>query len=61
MDNEMTILSPEAWQWIAGHAYNDENLEAEMIKQEDDCGRLIDGICELGYQVCALTMYHPIH
>ena len=31
-----------------------------MTKQQEiDCGRLVDGICELGYQSCALTMFRP--
>ncbi len=30
----------------------------KQIVNSDDCKRLEDGQCELGFQVCALTMYH---
>ena len=26
---------------------------------EEDCTRLVNGICELGYQACSLTPYSP--
>jgi len=32
--------------------------EQEEIREED-CTRLVNGICELGYQACALTRWSP--
>ncbi len=32
-----------------------------MTKQEEikDCEKLVNGVCLIGWQACALTMFHP--